>query len=512
MRGTGTRPSRILAPVALVVLAALAWVAWDHFPGSSPAPAGRPAAAGVGARHEVFYGPPNSLAVLPFENATEATEDAALSEGLAAGILDHLVAEPGLQVTARSSSFFFRDRGGSRRIIAERLQSRHLLDGEFRREGEVAVLSLALFDAQENREVWRQEYAADLPGLLGMLGGICAEIVAVLPMPVRELRPTGPAPDAQAWLQYARGLYYADPSREQDLAGAAAALQSALAIAPSYTAARLELAGIWLHPAWLAGETGGESVARARKAVQLVLAEEPAAARAWALLSYIRHRHDWDWDGAAAAGRRAAELGTGDAGVLGVAGLALATVGELPVAQDLVQDSVSRDPLNLGRRLRLGLLQEFRGEFDAALATYRQLLVLNPDYPGAYAYRARVKVLQGKPESALEEAGQETDPFWRRYARILALTARGEAGEAEPLLQEMVAESGAVAAFQLVEILAFSGATAEAFEWLDRAFARRDPGLASVLGNRFLEELHDDARWPEWLARLGLTAMDVSGD
>ena len=512
MMGPTTRRSRIFAPLALLVLAALAWVAWNHFPGSSPAPAERPAAAGVGGRHEVYYGPPNSLAVLPFEYAAEATEDAVLGEGLAAGILDHLVAEPGLHVTARSSSFFFRDRGGGHRIIAERLQSGHLLDGEFRREGEGVVLTLALFDARENREVWRQEYAADLPGLLGMLGGICADIVAALPIPPRELRPAGPAPDAQAWLQYARGLYYADPSREQDLPGAADALQSALAIDPSYAAARLELAGIWLHPAWLAGETGGESVAQAREAVLLVLDEDPAAARAWALLSYIRHRHDWDWDGAAASGRRAAELGRGDAGVLGVAGLALATVGEFAMAQDLLQDSVSRDPLNLGRRLRLGLLQEFRGDFDAALATYRQLLVLNPDYPGAYAYRARVKVLQGKPDSALAEAEQESDPFWRRYARILALTAQGEAGEAEPLLQEMVADSGSVAAFQLVEILAFSGDSAEAFEWLERAYARRDPGMASVLGNRFFEALHDDARWTELLTRLGLTAVDGSGD
>jgi TolB-like protein/Tfp pilus assembly protein PilF len=512
MMGPTTRRSRIFAPLALLVLAALAWVAWNHFPGSSPAPAGRPAAAGVGGRHEVFYGPPNSLAVLPFQSAAEATEDAVLGEGLAAGLLDRLAAEPGLRVTARSSSFFFRDRGGGHRIIAERLQSRHLLDGKFRREGENAILSLALFDARENREVWRQEYAADLPGLLGTLGAIGDDIVAVSPIPPGEPRPAGPAPDTQAWVQYARGLYYADPSREQDLAGAVAALESALSIDPTYAAARLELAGIWLHPAWLAAEAGGESVARAREAVQFVLDEDPAAARAWAVLSYILHQHDWDWSGAAAAGRRAAELGPGDAGVLGVAALALATVGEFAAAQELLQESVGRDPLNLGRRLRLGLLQEFRGEFDAALATYRQLLVLNPDYPGAYAYRARVKVLQGKPDSALAEAEQESDPFWRRYARILALSAQGEAAEAEPLLQEMVADSGSVAAFQLVEILAFSGAAAEAFEWLDRAYARRDPGLASVLGNRFLEALHEDARWPEWLTRLGLNAVDGFGD
>ena len=502
------RRSRALAPLALLAFAAVVWLAWHQFGGGSPTFPELPVPASTAPRPEVYYGPPNSLAVMPFGTAAEAAGDPVMGEGLATGILDHLIAEPALQVTARSSAFFFRDRGGDPRVTAERLRSRHLLDGELRGDSEGLVLDLALFDAQEDREVWRQEYTGDLPALLGSLGGICADLMAVLPVPAREPVAAGPAPDAQAWLQYARGLYYADPSREQDLAGAAEALQSAVAIDPQFAAARLELARVWLHPAWPAAETAGESVARAREAVQRVLDDDSAAAGAWALLSYIRHRYEWDWTGAAAAARRAAELGPGDAGILGVAGLALATVGEFAAAQEFLRDAVSRDPLNLGRRLRLGLLQEYRGDFDAALATYRQLLVLNPGYPGGHAYRARAKLLQGKPDSALEEAELETDPFWRRYARLLALTALDEAGEAEPLLREMIADSGTAAAFQLAEILAFSGDAEEAFDWLERAYEQRDPDLASLLGNRLLEPLHADERWPELLSRLALPAGD----
>ena len=477
------------------------------------APAARPPGVGERAMREVFYGPPNSVAVLPFAVAGQDEEAAVAAEGLAGALADLLAGDSGLQVIARSSSFFFRDRGAGYPVIAERLQSRHILDGEWRPEGERPTLALSLFDARENRVVWRQEYADELAGLLGGLGGVCGDVVAELAVPPRAAAPPAlPDPDPQAWSEYARGLYLADPARAPDLPGAAQAFEAALAIDPDFSAARVELAGIWLHPAWVDAASGGDPVSRARAAIRRVLEDDPSAARAWAVTSFIRHRYDWDWDGAVAAGRRAAELRPGDAGVLGVASLALTTVGDFEAAEEFLQDAVRRDPLNLRSRLRLGLLQEFRGEHDAALLVYRQILALNPEYPGAHAYRARVKVLQGKPEAAHEEAEQETDPFWRRYARILALTAQEEAPKAAPLLQEMAADSASVAAFQLAEIHAFSGDSTQAFEWLDRAYRQHDPGMASLLGNGLLASLRDEPRWAELLDRLGLPAPDESED
>lgn len=513
MKGHRTTRRRVVAPLAVLALAALVWLAWSHFPPSAPAPAERTAGVGERAMREVFYGPPNSIAVLPFTVGGENGADAVLAEGLASAMLDVLAADAGLQVIARSSSFFFRGRGSNHRVIAERLQSRHVLDGEFRAEGDRPALALSLFDALENRVIWQQAYADELAGLLGRLGGICADVVAELPVPPGEAAPAAlPDFDPQAWLEYARGLYLADPSRAADLPGAAQALESALAIDPDLTAARVELAGIWLHPAWVDGESGGDPVSRARETIRRALEKDPAAARAWALLGFIHHRYDWDWEGAAAAGRRAAGLRPGDAGVLGIASLALATVGDFETAQEFLQGAVRRDPLNLGSRLRLGLLLEFRGDYEAALLTYRQILALNPDYPGGHAYRARAKVLQGKPAAALDEAEQEADPFWRRYARILALAAQEEAGEAATLLREMAADSGSVAAFQLAEIHAFSGDSEQALTWLDRAYEQHDPGMASLLGNGLLDSLREEPRWAALLGRLGLTATDVSAD
>ena len=109
------------------------------------------------------------------------------------------------------------------------------------------------------------------------------------------------------------------------------------------------------------------------------------------------------------------------------------------------------------------------------------------------------------PESALEEAELEQQPFWRQYARILSLTALERTDEAELLLQQMIDANGNDAAFQIAEIYAFSGANDQAFEWLDRAWRQRDGGMSELLGNYFLSGLENDARWQELLARMGLS-------
>ncbi|RPH93661.1 MAG: hypothetical protein EHM68_15370, partial [Lysobacterales bacterium] len=329
----------------------------------------------------------------------------------------------------------------------------------------------------------------------------------------------------EAWLALQQGLYRADPLANPpndrpgdplngvDLPAAQASLQAALDLDPGYEAARLSLAELSLHPAWPRREAEANSavapaadspVAEARRQAELVLAGNPDSARAWGLISYLRHRHDWDWRGAAEAGRRAVAARPGDAGVLAAASLALFTLGEFAEARELLEASILRDPLNLGSRLQLGLLLEFSGLYDEALAAYRGLLSLHPEYPAARACRARVKVLQGKAESALRESGQEADPFWRRYSEILALAAAERPGEAGPLLDRMIGEDGAIAAFQIAEILAFQGEVERAFDWLGRARRQRDPGLSALLGNPLLGALHDDPRWAALLESLDL--------
>ena len=74
--------------------------------------------------------PPNSLAVLPFENLSGGDQESFFSDGVAEEILKRLAATGKLRVKARNSSFAFRDTEFPPEKISELLRVRFLLTGK----------------------------------------------------------------------------------------------------------------------------------------------------------------------------------------------------------------------------------------------------------------------------------------------------------------------------------------------------------------------------------------------
>ncbi len=77
-----------------------------------------------------------TIAVLPFEDLSEGRDRSYLSDGLAEELIDLLTKVPKLRVTARASSFAFRDRAADLSTIARRLNVDHLLEGSVRTSGQ----------------------------------------------------------------------------------------------------------------------------------------------------------------------------------------------------------------------------------------------------------------------------------------------------------------------------------------------------------------------------------------
>ena len=60
-------------------------------------------------------------------------------------------------------------------------------------------------------------------------------------------------------------------------------------------------------------------------------------------------------------------------------------------------------------------------------------------------------------------------------------------------------------AFEIATIYAFRNQTDEAFEWLDRAYAQRDPSLMATNVEPLLKCLHNDSRYAAFLKELKLS-------
>jgi TolB-like protein/thioredoxin-like negative regulator of GroEL len=494
---------RLTWPLLLLFLAVFAVYGLNRLgwlPGSESA---NKAVDTAPAAREAYLGPVRSLAVLPLLDRSPAGDQGWFARGVAGELIHCLAGLDDFQVTAPVSAFFFRSGEGNPQVIAERLQAAYLLLGESELEGENVKLDVRLYDARRREVTWSGRFEQTTEQVFELLETLRAQIMENMASGDSEACHWRDPGDVQPWLAYLKGRDLLDPPTPPVPGLARVRFEEALQFAPAYAVAR---AGI----AQAAIVERPPRIDMARASIEAALTLDPGLPEALALRSHIERTVDWYWDAAAATALMGLQRTPGDAGLMAEAARALFSAGQFEESVRYMSESLRRDPINLNSRLSLGLAQEFAGDDEGALSTYRQLLRLRPEFPAAHAFRARIRAIQEKPESALEESELENDEFWGLYARALALTAAAQAGQADNVLEEIVNRHGDHAAFQLAEIMAYRGDADAAFGWLETAWLQRDGGLAGIVGNRLLQALHDDPRWPELLSRLGLP-LDAEG-
>jgi TolB-like protein len=492
-----------LLPLALVLVGGLAYLTWNHLAPPAGSEPGKEPGLDKPERPQIYLGPANSIAVLRFTGDPAGQEPEFWSFGFSRELYRLVTRAPGLQVTSHNSSFFFESQSVPLPIIAERLQTRYLLSGEIRVSGGQMQVSASLFDVKKKEDAWSHSFEGSIGDAFMIQDEILADVLeTIAPRRLDEMPYSRPV-SSEAWAAYLEGLYYREQKTKAGFEAAEQAFLTAIGVEPDFAMAQVGLAALWLEISSF-GVGDVTRVEQARQALDAALLSEPDLPEALGLLSYIQRNLDWNWTAALETARQAVLLSPGDPELMGTASLAMFSLGQFEKAGDLLAASAAQDPVNLVRRLQLGLLQEFSGQYDEALGSYRQIIGLNPDFPGVRAFRARVKIIQDKPESALKESELEVDPFWKRYSLILAYSALGRDDEALPLLDQMIAADGERSAYQVAEILSFRGAVDPAFEWLQRAYEQKDGGMSEVIGNFFLNNLHADTRWAGFLNQMGL--------
>ena len=95
-----------------------------------------------------------SLAVLPFVNMSEADEADYFADGLSEELINRLSRLNGLSVTARTSSFCFKDQNVDLRDVGEQLSVGYVLEGSVRRSAEELRVTAQLIDVQTGYHLW----------------------------------------------------------------------------------------------------------------------------------------------------------------------------------------------------------------------------------------------------------------------------------------------------------------------------------------------------------------------
>ncbi len=186
--------------------------------------------------------PPNSIAVLAFENLAGKEETNYFASGLAEEILIKLSELPELNVAARSSSFQFRGQNYDAREIAKKLGVRHVLDGGVRQAGNRIRASAQLIDGNNGYNVWSNSYDRTLEDIFAIqdeiASGVVNELKISLSLDSEKKLKERPTESLDAYVFYLQGIERLRSPPDRDVRAAAAELfNRALEIDPGFARA-----------------------------------------------------------------------------------------------------------------------------------------------------------------------------------------------------------------------------------------------------------------------------------
>ncbi len=395
-----------------------------------------------------------------------------------------------------------------------------VLEGSVRKAGSRMRIAVQLVNVADGYHLWSETYDRTFDDIFAVQDDIAQSVVQELRTRLlggaadakasQEVTAQvaaaakGRATDPEAHRLFLQARYLGQRTNRDDTAKAIGYLKQALERDPEFALAWTELGGAYSSEAGNGWTPFAEGYARARVAVARALALEPDLAEAHVQMGLIQVEAEWDWAGAAASCRRALELAPGNARVVNVAGTLAMNQGRLEEAIRLYRQALEQDPLGPAPYGNLANALHMAGRFAEAEAASRKALELAPQCASAHAKLALNLLAQGRGEEALAEAMQEKEEWARLWALAIIQHAAGRPAESEAALQALIAKYAAAAAYQVALVYAARGETDRAFDWLERAYDQRDPGLADMKPDRGFRSSHADPRWDVFLRKMGL--------
>ena len=453
-----------------------------------------------------------SIAVLPLSNEGGNAEEEYFSDGLSEDLITALSQFSGLKVISRNSSFQFRNSRDGSKAIGEKLGVAHLLEGSVRRAGDEVRINAALVRAADGSTAWSERYDRPYKDLFKLQDDITNAVATSLK--ARLLNDEGavvqsdrpPGGNLDAYTAYLQGKSDFDRQTWADVRTSIERFDAAIAIDPDYAQAYASKAKAWTSVAAVFSGSADEThqaYVDARTAVNTALKLDANLAEAHLARGRLILWADFDWPGADAEYRRALQLAPNDAIAKSALSQVRATLGHLDEALGLVRQVLAVDALNADHYEWLSMYSAALGDLDEAERAARKQIALRPSIEYGYSQLCSVLVLRGDAAGALEAANGSPPGIWREMAVALALQIGSDRAAADEALKGLIEHQASNAALQIAEIYAVRKEPDRVFEWLDRAWANRDPGVGQLLYDALLLPYKNDPRFAAFCRKVG---------
>ena len=458
--------------------------------------------------------PIRSMAVMPLANVSGDPAQEFFADGMTDALIASLTRIGALRVISRTSAMTYKGVRKPLPQIARELDVDAIVEGSVLRSGERVRINVNLVQAASDTQLWGESYERDMGDILKLQADVAQAIAASIRVQItpeeRKHLAAGRTVNPEAHLAYLRGRYLWNKWTPPDLREAIEQFRAALTIDPHYALAYAGLADSYSILGNVNAMPHGEAYPAARAAAIAGLELDESLAELHVSLAYVLRFYDWDWPGAEREFRRGIELNPGYATGRRWYAQYLSGMGQHELAIAEGRRAVELDPLSLIIPSALGDVYFFARQYDLAIEFYKRSIALDPGFlPGhtdlARAYEQRGLLDEAMAEYRLAAALERSDPGMSvGLAHTLALAGRKY--ESREILNRLLerARHEFTSSYSIATIHACLGEPDQAFEWLERAYQKRDSALVLLKVHPRLDGLRRDPRFDDLLGRMNL--------
>jgi TolB-like protein/Tfp pilus assembly protein PilF len=362
-----------------------------------------------------------SIAVLPFANRSNLSEDLFFTDGIHDDLLTQLAKIDDLKVISRTSVMEYRDTSKKIREIAAELGVATILEGGVQRAGKRIRINAQLIDVNTDEHLWAETFDREMT--VENIFEIQSEIARQIVTAVRgELStedtikltqfPTQSLDAYEAYLHARAAVneaaYTADKYiRAQEWA------EKAVALDPEFTLAWSLLAESHGQAVWMGYDISAERVRAAKYALEQAMAGDPESAEAQTALGYYLYHIEGDYVAALVAFKKASVRQPGNSNIMYRIGATQRRIGLLTESIASFEKALRLDPANV-----------------QTVSEYLFTLFLNADYEKGVPLTE--KAIQRFPH----------DDIFKSHLAFMYINWKGDLSRARTLLNEMTPSAG----------------------------------------------------------------------
>ncbi|HEV7425272.1 MAG TPA: protein kinase [Thermoanaerobaculia bacterium] len=490
------RDSRIVVLMAVVLVALLAAAAYTII------------------KSTLFADRIDSVAVLPFVNASGNPNSEYLSDGLTDSITDSLSQLPELQVVAHSTVFRYKGKNVDPLAVGRELHVRGVVTGQLIQRGNTVVVRASLTDVKRGTQVWGQQYDRNLSDVVALQKDLSDEISSQLQPHLtgeeRKLLSRGRPESNEAFQLYLKGRYFSTKFNDEDaIRKGIGYFNQSIERDPTYAlayaglaAAYFSLSNLFMPPR--------EAMPRVREAAERALALDDSLAQAHTCMALALVWYDWDFAKGEAEFRRGIALNANDAEAHRMYGDFLAAMGRFDEALAEKRRAEQLDPLSVPTSWDVGRTLYYAGRDEDAIEQAKHTLDLDSSFPYVYYLEAQIDYRKNNLPEALAlmqramQLGGHTQLLVTNWGMINARAGnREEAMRAIAELRTRAAGTYTLPLF-LARIYAALGNNDEAMKNLEQVYTDRSESAVWLKVDPSLDTLRNDPRFTALIRKVGL--------